>query len=172
MKSLVALVVLLSAVNGYCGEIGDLFASGVFDTEWGDTIEAVEKVHPKGKRKSYSKIDHYIVRDDRTIFGIERKKGSKIWFAFDSEARLNAVSVYFKGSDFGNLLSKLDTMFGEHSVPDTENVAGAVFPTWPEDKNVKISLMYLPKTFGAETIFGIHYTGLDKPKANKKDLGF
>jgi len=161
---------LLFTTNILAGEIDDVFGAGVFGTKWGFSIHEVQATHPEGEKKSYGDIHHYKIKDGRTVLGVERSTSDEITFAFDSEKRLSSVGVYFDGSDeMGDLLSKLNTLFGTHIIDETDSVDNV--QKW-QSENVKVTLLLMGGIFNSKTILTIEYLALEKPGLSKSDLGF
>jgi len=169
MKEILIVFVIVLSPMAYSGEINDVFGGGIFDTKWGQKIEAIKESHPKGKRKNYGNIVHLEVKDDRNVLGVERREKDKIVFGFDSEGRLSSAGVYYKSDTFGDLLSKLDTLFGSHTNKDSSY---GVITEWPIDEGVKISLSFISFGLNSDVIFTVEYQALDKPTKSKKELGF
>jgi len=172
MKLLVVFLAFISLATFAIGEeVEDVFGAGVFDTKWGDSMSDVQAIFPEGAKKSYGKISHYQILDGRTVLGIEREEEDVIVFAFDSANRLISVGVHYDGYlEITNLMGKLDTLFGKHTDREVEG-ASAPIKEWV-GKGVSLSLILLPGMFTTKTVFGIEYTGPEKPANEKEDLGF
>ena len=112
------------------------------------------------------------MKDGRELFGINRKKKSKISFSFDSENRLIGIGAYFDKSDMGQLMTKLNTQFGQPI--DSPSKSQYSLARWKDsrDSQLELSLTMIPKTFGIDILFSIAIEGLRKPKVAKEDLGF
>jgi hypothetical protein len=169
MKSLLFFTLTLIQFNVFAGEISKVFANGVFDTVWGQSIDDIKKVFPSAKEEHYGDITQLVVEDSRKVLGLNRDKNSKINFSFDSEKRLNGVAVYFNGDQFSSLLVKLNTLFGEYVKQGT---TGVTYMQWKQDNSVTITLSAIPSSYSMDTIFSIGYYGSDKPDVSKKELGF
>lgn len=169
MKYLIVAILLVSSVTAHAGEISKVFGEGVFGTKWGDTPAQVKQAFPKGKVEKYGDIVQFVVKDGRPVLGIERSSKAIIRFGFDSESRLVGVGVSFKADDFGDVLAKLNTHFGQPVEPKQGNY---VTIQWPEDNNILLMLALVPSGFSNETALTISNTGLTKPEASKEDLGF
>jgi len=169
MRSLLFFILTIIQFNVSAGEISKVFGNGVFDTVWGSTLKDIKGVFPKGKVEKYGEIIQFVVKDGRSVLGLKRDKKALIRFAFDSEARLSAVGVYFDGDDFSTLMSKLNTLFGEYTKP---NAGGYLVLQWPKDDEVTLTLSLLPSTFSNDTVFSIEFSGLTKPSTSKEQLGF
>lgn len=169
MKYLIAIILLASSVTANAGEISKIFGEGVFGTKWGDTPAQVKQAFPKGKVEKYGDIIQFVVKDGRSVLGIERSSKATIRFGFDSESRLVGVVVYFKGDDFGDVLAKLSTHFGQPVEPKQGNY---VTIQWPEDNSTQLMLAVIPSGFSMETALTISNTGLSKPEVSKEALGF
>lgn len=169
MKYLIFTFLLISSLTANAGEISKMFGDGVFGTKWGASIEEVKSAFPKAKTETYGDIIQLVVNDGRTVLGVERNKKADIRFGFDSESRLVGVVVYFKVDDFGDVLSKLNTHFGQPVEPKHGNY---VTVQWPEDGNIQLMLAIIPTAFSSETALTISNTGLSRPEVSKEDLGF
>jgi hypothetical protein len=169
MKSLLFCLLVIIQFNASAGEISKVFGVGIFDTLWGDSVEDVNDVFPDGKIETYGDITQLVIKDGRSVFGLERDKKALIRFAFDSEGRLNGAAVYFDGDDYTSLISKLSTLFGEYSKPNPQSYTAL---QWPKDNEITLFLSLAPSTFSMETVFSIGYSGLNKPSKSKEELGF
>lgn len=169
MKYLITTILFLLSMTASAGEISKMFGEGVFGTKWGDTLSQVKQTFPKGKVEKYGDIVQFVVKDGRSVLGIERSSKATIRFGFDTESRLVGVAVYFKSDDFGNVLAKLNTHFGQ---PDEPKQSGYVTVQWPEDENILLMLAVIPTGFSSETALTISNNGLNKPEVSKEELGF
>ena len=167
-----AILYLAFSSSAVAAELSDAFGGPVFGVEWGAELDVVRSVHPKGKKFDSFGVVRYEVRDGRTLFDIERREKDKITFAFDAEGRLTAIGANFKFSTetYGELLTKLKTLFGEYLVVDNES--GANIVRW-EDESVVLSLAHVPGALSSGNIsVTIEYSGLEIPQTSAEDLGF
>lgn len=169
MKYIFGILLLFLSVNAHAGEISKIFGDGVFGTRWGASLEEVKAVFPGGKVEKYGDIIQFVIKDGRSILGVKRSKNDLLRFGFDSEGRLVGVVAYFDADDFGNVLTKLSTHFGQ---PVQSQPGMFVSVQWPEDANILIMMALIPSGFTNETALTISNTGLSKPQASKEDLGF
>lgn len=164
---------IFSSSQSYAGKIEDTFKSGIFGIEWGSSQEMVQNSFPKGKLDKSLGILQYTVEDSRTIFEILREEDNYIKFFFDSDNELNGVAIEFPYngvSDFGSLLTKLKTLFGDY--PSGGGVHGAVMVNWAPDNGVQISLTQIPGMFsGGDLVFSVGYTSPVKHEATKAQMG-
>jgi hypothetical protein len=169
MNYIFVCVLFLASLNVKAGEIAKVFGEGVFGTKWGASIAEVKKAFPESKIETYEGITHIVIEDGRTVLGVSRNKKDLIRFGFDTESRLIAAVVYFDSDDYGNVLTKLQTHFGQ---PVQSQPGSFVTVQWPEDGSTLIMLALIPSVFSNETALTISYTGLDTPEVSKKQLGF
>lgn len=142
----------------------EIFGSGILNTNWGMDMTTVQEQYPEGRAVEYVGLTQFEISDGRTVLNVERKKTDKISFSFDAKGRLSGIGVYYELSKFGELLSKLNTLFGSHKNKQTS--FGTVVE-WSQEDNVKLSLMQV----SSDVIFTVEYFGLDKPGISKKELG-
>lgn len=163
MRGLLLLGILFISQPVLSGEIADKYEAGAFGTKWGDSIEAINKVYPSGRRETYKEVVMYIARDGQSIFDIKRKKNSLIIFGFDTKKQLNSVAVNLQLEDYSKLLKNLDEQFGDHTMQSDNSTARIA--TWPKDNGVEISLTMARAGFFSQevkTSFNILYTGTVK----------
>lgn len=169
MKDILRIMLICISPISMAGEVEDVFGEGVFDAKWGQDISVVKHIHKEAKQKSYGSIVHLELKDGRKVLGVDRRTKDKIVFGFDSEGRLSNSGVYFKSDKFGDLLAKLDTLFGPHS--NKESSFG-VITEWPIDNGIKISLSHITYGLSSDVVFTIENQALAKPKETKIELGF
>ena len=162
--SIILFVFLLTPVHA--ATIEEVFGDGVFGLHWGDSPQKVTNKFPTAKKKNYQNIVWFEVKDSRSVLGIDRKN-KLINFSFDSESRLAGVAIYFDSDDYGAVLVKLNTLFGEYTKVD----GGQSAMQW-RGGEVVLTLVFVPSGLGMEATFSISYSGLDKPDVDKGSLGF
>ncbi len=174
MKKIIISLCLIFVSNAYAGKINDLFNDGVFNVKWGGTLENVKEAHPGGKKFTENGILTYRIIDGRKIAGIERNKEDYIDFLFNSEDRLDSVSILFDPKtekEINAVFPKLDNVFGsDWFQPNKMNPAIA----WPNDGGV---LVFYLTTFSGGIYGGKMKTTLFirkeiDIKASKEELGF
>ena len=79
-KTFFIFLVLFLLPLANAGQIEKIFGGGIFGLKWGSTIEEVQNVFPEGKSSKSSGYLKYTIKDDRTIFGVERKKTIRLFF--------------------------------------------------------------------------------------------
>lgn len=161
MKKIIIIIffILGTCSVTYAGNVAETFSKSIFELKWLSSKEEVIKKYPHGKLKTTVGVKSYIIKDGRTLFGVERKKENYISFVFNGEDQLSGVSIQFpmeSTDDFGELLIKLNTYFG--SAESKPNSFGVVFVQWPEDSGIKISLTTIPGVFSSELLFNVEYT--------------
>ena len=172
-KILLALIValMLTPASVSAGKIAEIFSSEIFGVRWGSNQQQVSKAFPDGKSEEQFGIQTYTIHDGRTLFGIKRNPGKYLQFVFNAVGQMHGANIEFpNGADgYGTLLNKLNTYFGPHTFhPDNKS---ATVVAWPQDDGVKISLVYVPRMFGAEIVFSIANVKTESP-ATKEKLGF
>jgi len=172
-KILLALIValMLTPASVSAGKIAEIFSSEIFGARWGSNQQQVSKAFPDGKSEEQFGIQTYTIHDGRTLFGIKRNPGKYLQFVFNAVGQMHGANIEFpNGADgYGTLLNKLNTYFGPHTFhPDNKS---ATVVEWPQDEGIKISLVYIPRMFGAEIVFSIANVKTESP-ATKEKLGF
>jgi len=160
MYKILFLAILFISKPVLSGEIADTYQEGAFGTKWGDTMEDLKKIFPRGKRENYKEVVMYIIRDGRPIFNIKRKKNSHIIFGFDTKQQLNSIAVDIPQADYGKLLKTLNIEFGAHTMQSDNSTARIA--TWPKDAGVELSLTMARAGFFSQEIktsFNIIFTG-------------
>lgn len=166
MRLFLSILFLFFSLPAKAASITELFGDGVFGTQWGDKIEAVESKLTKTTKESVGDIVWLELKDSKEILGVPRDN-QKVHFSFDAEKRLNGVAVFFDQDKYTTALNKLNTLFGEY-----EKVEGhSIVLQWKADEFI-LSLSMVPNGFEVNTLFSIGYSGLSKPNASKQSLGF
>jgi len=155
------------------GQIKKVFGDGIFDVKWGYTIDQVEEAHPEGKRGESFGYQNYIIKDGRTILGVERKSNNPIAFYFDSNGRLNSVQIDFPNpfKNFGVLVNKIDTNFGKDHVAYSENPKTPEVH-WKPDEGVDLHLYHVSGFIGSGRLIFMVGVKLEPESIDKKKLGF
>ena len=172
-KILLALIValMLTPASVSAGKIAEIFSSEIFGARWGSNQQQVSKAFPDGKSEEQFGIQTYTIHDGRTLFGIKRNPGKYLQFVFNAVGQMHGANIEFpNGADgYGTLLNKLNTYFGPHTFhPDNKS---ATVIEWPQDEGIKISLVYIPRMFGAEIVFSIANVKTES-SVTKDKLGF
>ncbi|MDO6679147.1 hypothetical protein [Shewanella sp. 4_MG-2023] len=168
MKGFIALIGLLISPFAISDPMSDVFGEGVLDTKWGYSIQQVHEAHPKGKSKSLNDIVWFEVKNSKEVLGFGRKN-KKLHFSFDAEGRLNGAAVHFDDSQYGALLIKLETLFGEWTKGPASSVP---YVQWKNDDGITLTLSSVPSGFSMEAVFSIGYANLEKSAPDKASLGF
>lgn len=160
MRSFLLLGLLFLSQTAFSGEVANLYQEGAFGAKWGDTIENLKKVFPRGKRENYKEVVMYVIRDGRPLFDVKRKRNAFITFGFDTKQQLNSVGVDFQIEDYNKLLNNMDKQFGAHVMVSNDQTARIA--TWSKDNGVELSLTMSRAGFFSQevkTSFNIIYTG-------------
>lgn len=172
-KILLALIVasLLFPASVSAGKIAEIFSSEIFGVKWESNEQQVSAIFPDGKSEKQFGFQTYTIHDGRTLFGVKRNPGNYIQFVFDAAGQMHEVNIEFpNGADgYGTLLNKLNTYFGPHTFHPDDKSATVV--EWPKDDGIKISLVYIPRMFGAEIVFSIANVKTES-SVTKDKLGF
>lgn len=162
------IMILLFTQTVLADPITDVFGEGVFDIKWGNSIEQIQEAYPMGNKKSLNNIMWFEVKNSKEVLGFQRKN-MNIHFSFDDKDRLNGVAVHFDDSQYGALLIKLETLFGEWSKHSTNAVP---YIQWKSDNGITLTLSSAPSGFGIDTVFSIGYANLEATIPDKQSLGF
>jgi hypothetical protein len=166
MRVLLSVIFLFFLSPSKATAITELFADGVFGTQWGDTLEAVANKLPNTNKESIGDIVWLELKDSKEVLGVPREN-QELYFSFDAENRLNGVAVYYNSDDYGVLLNKLNTLFGEYTQVEGNKTA----LQWKSSDFV-LTLSFVTIGINTNSVFSIGYHGLTKPNAKKEDLGF
>ena len=85
------LLILIFPLIADAGQIKEVFGEGIFGVKWGYTVEQVKGVHPDGKLKKQSGYTHYIIKDGRTIFDVERKNNKSSFAPLNGRETANRL---------------------------------------------------------------------------------
>ena len=86
------LLSLFGAATAQANSLGDLFKDGVFGLPWGSSNTAIADKLPEGRWRDPST---YVVRNSRTVLGIERKQRDVVFGLVQDE--LTTVTIEFPG---------------------------------------------------------------------------
>jgi hypothetical protein len=169
------IVILIFPLTVDAGQIKKVFGDGIFGVKWGSTIDQVEEAHPGGKRVKEFGYTQYIIKDGRTILGVERKNNNPITFFFDDNGRLINVQIDFPNpaKNFGLLINKINTVFGSDHItyPGTQTVSQAAVH-WKPDEGVTLSLSQVPGIISIGRLILMVGVDLEPESNSKKSLGF
>lgn len=170
MKPLFYFVLFFLSVHSYAGQIADDFAEGFLDTVWGQSVKETMAVFPSGEYIKSKSARVITVNDYRPVLGISRDKAYPLAFAFDADERLYYIGVVYKGEEYSEILSKLDSRFGSHKANGAlDYESEKVFISrWPKDESIEVKLMLMPTTLGHITSLSVEYFGLPKKIAQQQ----
>lgn len=141
----IVLLGLLSATSGHTHSLGDLFQEGVFGLLWGSGPAAVEAKMPNGRWRGPDS-DTYVVRNSRTVLGIERKQRDVVFGL--AQGQLTSVTIEFQGgpSMYKRLKEGALLAFGAYAQREDlprvgKDGVGRVAMRWLPDDGVSIYLI-------------------------------
>lgn len=144
MKLISIILFVFLLMPAHAATIEEVFGDGVFGLNWGDSPSQVSNKFPTAKKKNYQSIVWFEVKDSRSVLGIDRSN-KLLTFSFDTESRLIGVAVNFDSDDYGAVLVKLNTLFGEYTKVD----GGQSAMQW-RGGEVVLTLLYVPRGLGME----------------------
>jgi hypothetical protein len=141
-KKIIPLLLLIS-FNSWADNVNQIFGDGIFETNWGQSFEEVAERFPSGKIKQPSKLDLetvkdiskvFVVKDERTVLGVKRKKSHSINYNFDKSQKLKQIRVQFRAIDQIELLNTLESLLGRTNIEATRGDL-AFYTRWLDDKS-------------------------------------
>ena len=162
-------------------ELASVFSEGIFDTQWGQSLEEVSAIYPDAKIYDQGKsTSYYRIKDGRTIFSIDRKKSHDITFRFDND-KLTEVVVELSSSDWVVLRDQIQANFGMYNDNRCATIGSAADGRFSGTRQVWCDLasgIYLIESVGMSGLLGsstfltVQNRAIEKVESSKSELGF